>query len=77
MENFKEQQKEWDIKEAKSELTQLKALKILAKDNNLACTIEIAGLSFGLCDNSKILPLIEFQEQEIKKFLNSEVNLWE
>lgn len=75
MENF--DCENWSKQEAKKELTELKALKILIYNNTLACTIEISGMSFGLCDNSKLLPLIEFQEQEIRKFLNSEKNMWE
>ena len=67
----------WNKEEAERALTELKALKILIENNTLACTIEIAGVSFGLCDNSKVLPLIEFQEQEIHKFLNGKENMWE
>ena len=69
--------KEWNKQEAEKELTELEAMRVLIKNNTLACTIEIAGMSFGLCDNSKLLPLIKFQEQEIKKFLNGEKNKWE
>jgi len=69
--------KKWNRQEAKKELTELEALKVLVKNNDLACTIEIAELSFGLCDNSKILPVIEFQEREIKKFLKGQNNSWE
>ena len=76
METTTKQQSEWDISEAKEELTKLKALKVLIQNNELACEIEVAGLKFGLCDNSKILPVIEFQEKEIKKFLNGKENMW-
>ena len=68
--------KVWNKNEAEKELTELKALRILTENNALACTIEIAGMSFGLCDNSKILPLIEFQEKEIHKFLVGKENMW-
>ena len=64
--DFEKQQKEWDTNEAKCELTKLKALRVLIQNNELACTVEMAGLSFGLCDNSKILSVIEFQEKEIR-----------
>jgi len=75
MKNF--DSKKWNQQEAQKELTELEALKVLIKNNNLACTVEIAGLSFGVCDNSKMLPVIEFQEQEIQKFLNGKKNKWE
>ena len=63
--------------DADVELTKIKALKVLIKNNTLACTISIAGISIGLCDNSRALPLLEFQEQEIKKALNGKPNMWE
>ena len=75
--NYEQQQKEWDINEARSELTKLEALKVLIKNNELACEIEVAGLSFGLCNNLQILPAIEFQEKEIQKFLKGIPNEWE
>jgi len=70
--------KEFNIKQdADVELAKIKALKVLIKNNTLACTLEIAGLKMGLCDNSKALPLLEFQEQEIKKALKDKPNMWE
>lgn len=74
MEDFNS--KKWNKREAKTELVKLEALKVLIKNNTLACTLEIAGMSFGLCDNSQALPLIEFQEQEIHKFLKGKKNIW-
>jgi len=74
MKNFDKEK--WDQQEARKELTELEAFKVLIKNNDLACTVEIAGLSFGLCDNSKILPIIEFQEKEIQKFLDGKKNQW-
>lgn len=65
-----------DKEGAECELTQLKAMKILIKNNKLGCEIKIAGMVMGVCDNSKVLPLIEFQEQEIKKFLKGKPNMW-
>ena len=76
MEDFKKSKKKRDLSQAIAELTELEALKVLIKNNELACTVEIAGLSFGLCDNSKALPLIEFQEKEIRKFLDGKKNMW-
>ena len=66
-----------NITEAESELTQLKAMRVLIGNNKLACIVEIAGMTFGLCDNSKLLPLIESQEKEIQKFLKGQPNEWE
>jgi len=75
--DFEQQQKEWNLNEANNELTKLKALKVLIQNNELACEIEIAGLSFGLCDNLQILPVLEFQEKEIKKYLKGKPSAWE
>lgn len=63
--------------EALCELTQLKAMKVLLKNNFLGCEIHIAGMVMGTCDNSKVIPVIDFQIQEIKKFLKGKPNLWE
>lgn len=69
--------KQQEIQEAKNELLILKALKGLAKDNSLACMIEINGIKFGLCNNVKIIPIINYQIKEINKFLKEEPNFWE
>lgn len=74
---------EWEKKQAeqlrtdaKVELTKLEAMKVLIKNNNLGCEIHIAGMTMGLCENKKILPVIEFQIKEINKFLKGEKNSW-
>ena len=77
MENIYKQQKEWDISEAKKTLTEIEAMKVLIKNNELACIVEIAGMSIGLCNNSTVLPALEHNENEINKFLNGEPNEWE
>lgn len=66
-----------DVQEAKNELVMLKAAKQLAKDNSLACMVEINGIKFGLCQNDKIIPAINHQIKEINKFLKCEPNCWE
>jgi len=65
------------VQEAKTELVMLKAAKQLAKDNSLACMVEINGIKFGLCQNDKIIPAINHQIKEINKFLKGEPNSWE
>lgn len=69
--------KQQDIQEAKNELVMLKAAKELAKDNSLACMVEINGVKFGLCENTKIIPAINYQIKEINKFLKGVPNTWE
>lgn len=66
-----------EIQEAKNELIMLKAAKELAQDNDLACMVEINGIKFGLCQNDKIIPAIDYQIGEINKFLKGEPNTWE
>ena len=75
--DFKEEQKQWDINEAKSSLTQWQAMKLLVGNNLLAATIEIAGIRQGVCNNSRLIPVIEHNIREIEKFLNGEPNEWE
>lgn len=62
---------------AKVELTQWYALELLAKNNDLAGHIEIAGMSLGVCNTKKLLPAIKHNINEIKKFLKGEANEWE
>ena len=72
-----EEQKKREIISAKAELTEWEAIKVLLKNNNLACHIKIAGMELGVCQNKKLLPVVEFHIKEINKFLNNEKNLWE
>jgi hypothetical protein len=76
MEQFESHFKTMDKDQALCELTQLKAMKVLITNNVLGCEIHIAGMVMGVCDNSKILPILEFQEREIKKFLKGKSNMW-
>lgn len=66
-----------DIEEANSSLVQWRAMRLLASNNTLAATIEIAGLKQGVCLNEKLIPVIDHNIQEIEKFLNNEPNEWE
>jgi len=73
---------DWDSKEldkahALLQLTLWKAVKVLIENNDLGCEIHIAGISLGLCDNSKLLPIINQNISEINKFLKGQPNLYE
>ena len=63
--------------EAATEFSMLDAMAILAKNNDLACEIHIAGVKIGLCDNSWILPVLDQQRAEVQKFLDGKPNLFE
>lgn len=63
--------------DAKSDLLKLKCVRDLIKDNTLACKIEISGIEIWLCKNESVLPAIEYQINEIEKFLKGEPNDWE
>ena len=77
MENYEEQMRKRDIREAKTALTLIDAMTILAGNNNLACMIDIAGLRVGICNNKKIIPALKHQKAEIEKFLKGEKNEYE
>lgn len=70
-------EKERLIQDAKCELTQAEALKILLSNNTLAAEIHIAGMVMGTCNNKKLLPVVKHQIKEIKKFLKGQKNEWE
>lgn len=76
-ENFKKQQQEWDINEAKSTLIQWKAMKILIKEDLLAAEINICGMTNGLCNIKNLGPVIDHEIREIEKFLKGKPNEWE
>lgn len=77
MRDFEEEIKERDKESALSLLTQWKAVKVLIGNNTLGCEIHIAGMHLGICDNSKLLPIINQNIIEIKKFLKGQPNLYE
>lgn len=75
--DFEEKWKENDKDSARSLLTQIEAAKILITNNRLGCEIHIAGLKIGICDNHMVLPILQHNEKEIKKFLKGEPNEYE
>jgi len=77
MEYFKETREEVDRAEALSMLTQWKAVKVLIQNNRLGCEIHIAGMKLGVCNNSKLLPIINHNIAEINKYLKGLPNLYE
>jgi hypothetical protein len=77
MDNFYLERAESDRNEALSTLTQWKAARILIQNNLLGCEIHIAGMKLGVCDNSKLLPIINQNIAEINKFLKGLPNLFE
>ena len=77
MMDFEESRKEWDRDEALSTLTQWKAARILIQNNLLGCEIHIAGMKLGVCDNSKLLPIVNQNIAEINKYLKGLPNLYE
>ena len=74
MEEFKEY---LNKASALSELTQWKAIKVLIQNNTLGCEIHIAGMSLGICDNSKLMPIVNQNISEIQKYLKGKPNMWE
>lgn len=66
-----------DQDEAKRELAEWKALRELVKYNKFGCEIHMHGMVKGLCDNKKLIPVIDHNIGEIKKFLKGKPNKWE
>lgn len=48
-----------------------------ARDNELACSVEINGLKIWLCDNSAVIPALKKHIEEIDKYLNNKPNMYE
>lgn len=63
--------------EARAGLAKVKAAIELCKNNDLCCEIKIAGLVVGVCNNSELLPALQYQKKEIEKFLKGKKNEWE
>lgn len=76
MSQFKSQ-RDLDIEDAKKELTECQAMKVLLSNNDLAATIQISGMKMGTCDNSWLIPIVDKQMEELNKFLDGKPNLWE
>lgn len=69
--------KQHAIQEAKREITKIEAMKILLGNNDFAAEIHVAGIVVGTSVNERILPVLDAELLEIKKFLNGEENNWE
>ncbi len=76
MNQFKSQ-RDLDIEDAKKEITECEAMKVLLSNNSLSAEIHIAGMRMGTCDNSWLIPIVDKQIEELNKFLNRQPNLWE
>ena len=71
---------EWNAPDkvhARCFLTQLEAVKILITNNTLGAEIHIAGMKIGVCDNSMLLPIIQFNIMEVIKYLKNAPNMYE
>jgi len=77
MEEFNKAEKKRMVSCAKVEITRLKAMKVLASNNDLACEICVAGMRVGLSRNTGILPILNAEIKEIQKFLDGKPNNWE
>ena len=64
--------KKHEIILAKRALTILEAIKVLLNNNDLACEIHIANLKIGISENSRMIPIVDFEIEEINKFLAGE-----
>lgn len=71
------EEKKREVMQAKAELTKLEAIKVLLGNNSLGCEIHVAGLHMGVSENSRVIPIIDSEIAEIKKYLNGEPNTWE
>jgi hypothetical protein len=76
MNQFKSQ-RDHDLEDAKKEITECEAMKVLLSNNSLAAEIHIAGMRMGTCDNSWLIPIVDKQIEELNKFINGKPNLWE
>lgn len=69
---------EQDFLQAQKELKNLKFMLIHAKNNPaLGANISIAHRTAGVSVNSRLLPIIEAEIEEIEKYLRGEVNNYE
>lgn len=54
---------------AEADLIQLKAVKLLLSNNDLAAEIHIAGMKVGVCMNKRLIPVINNEIKEIENYL--------
>jgi hypothetical protein len=67
-----------DIQQAHLELAYLRSAVTLAENSNeVACTIKIGPFDLGVCDNTKIIPVLLANINEIEKYLKGEHNMYE
>jgi hypothetical protein len=66
-----------DRKSAQQEKKVCKLAVEFARDNDLACCVEIGGLQVWVCDNSAIIPALEKHIEEIDKYLNNKPNMYQ
>lgn len=71
------EEKEREVSQATAELTKLEAIKVLLGNNSIGCEIHVAGLHMGVSENSRVIPIIDAEMDEITKYLNGEPNTWE
>jgi hypothetical protein len=70
--------KEEDTKQAKRELVYLKAVKeLLLLDNDMGIDVEVHNIKFSLSLNSNLIPIVDYEIQQIKLFLKGKENTWE
>jgi hypothetical protein len=65
------------VSEAHKDKSVLRAMIELLKNNDFACSVEIMGMDYGICNNPAFIPFLEAEILEIDKFLNNQENLWE
>lgn len=70
-------QREQDELQAKVELTQLQAMKVMITNNDIGAEINVGGLKVGVSMNERLLPVIEAEINEINLFLDGKPNNWE
>lgn len=69
--------KEREVNQALAELTKLEAMKVLLGNNTIGCVVRVAGLRMGVSENTRMIPIIDAEMNEIVKYLNNEENTWE
>lgn len=72
-----EEQKQREIASAKTELTKMEAVKVLLTNNDLGAQMNVAGIVVCVSVNERLLPVVEAEMEEIKKYLAGEPNNYE
>ncbi len=62
--------------DAKTELRQCEAVRLLLHDEQLAAEIHISGMTVGLCNIQKLIPALEYHMKEIEKHIEGKENEW-